>query len=53
MAKKCTTIIFDADVVESVEKLMIDEDRPQFGPAINTVLRRYFKMRSANGVNKK
>ena len=50
MAKKCTSVIFEADVVESVESFMKSEDRKDFGPAVNTILRRYFKIR---GVNKK
>lgn len=52
MAKKCTTIIFEADVIESVENFMKDEDRKDFGPTVNIVLRRYFKMRDVKGAKK-
>ena len=53
MARKCTSVIFDDDVVESMESFMKDEDRKDFGPTVNIVLRRYFKMRDVSGVNKK
>ena len=58
MAKKCTSVIFDEDVVDSMKSLMKDEDRKDFGPAVNIILRRYFNMsyfnmRNVRGVNKK
>ena len=53
MTKKTTTIIFDSDVVDSMKELMKAEDRKDFGPTVNIVLRRYFKMRDVKGVNEK
>lgn len=50
MAKKCTSVIFEEDVVDSMTAFMKDEDRKDFGPAVNIILRRYFKMRDL-GVN--
>ncbi len=53
MSKKTTTIIFDEDIVESMALFMEDEDRKDFGPTVNIILRRYFKMRDVRGVSKK
>ena len=52
MTKKTTTIIFDSDVVDSMKELMKAEDRKDFGPTVNIILRRFFKQQ-ANGVNEK
>ena len=53
MTKKTTTIIFDSDVVDSMKELMKAEDRKDFGPSVNIILRRYFNMRNVRGVNEK
>ena len=53
MVKKCTTVIFEEDVIDSMAAFMKDEDRKDFGPTVNIVLRRYFKLRDVRGVNKK
>ena len=52
MSKK-TTVDFEEDVIDSMTAFMKDEDRKDFGPTVNIVLRRYFKMRDVRGVNDK